>query len=105
MAGKLILLSKYREGILLMCRIQYAFARVNDPSVSWIIPGHGKADNQSKLDKFVLISWCGDGVPEFKKGLYRKFPSALFVDRTDNRHPIVPSRIKVPKRRSPSHPS
>lgn len=27
---------------------------------------------QSKLDKLVLISWCGDGVPEFKKGLYRK---------------------------------
>ncbi|KIR26590.1 hypothetical protein I309_04559 [Cryptococcus deuterogattii LA55] len=37
-------------------RIQYAFARVRDPT--------------SHLDKFVLISWCGDGVPEFKKGLY-----------------------------------
>ncbi|KAG0258075.1 hypothetical protein DFQ27_004808 [Actinomortierella ambigua] len=37
-------------------KIQYAFARVTDPN--------------SSLNKFVLIGWCGDGVPESKKGLF-----------------------------------
>ncbi|KAG0259227.1 hypothetical protein BG011_002782 [Mortierella polycephala] len=37
-------------------KIQYAFARVIDP--------------YSQLNKFVLIAWCGDGVPESKKGLF-----------------------------------
>lgn len=26
---------------------------------------------QSKLAKFVQINWCGEGVPESKKGLFR----------------------------------
>jgi len=26
---------------------------------------------QSTLDKFVLIAWCGEGVPESRKGLFR----------------------------------
>ncbi|KAG0057297.1 hypothetical protein BGZ83_000087 [Gryganskiella cystojenkinii] len=37
-------------------KIQYAFARIIDPN--------------SQLNKFVLIAWCGDGVPESKKGLF-----------------------------------
>ncbi|KAJ3038042.1 hypothetical protein HK097_003306, partial [Rhizophlyctis rosea] len=37
-------------------KIQYAFARVVEPI--------------SGLPKFVLISWCGDGVPVAKKGLF-----------------------------------
>lgn len=37
-------------------RIQYAFARVKDPN--------------TQLPKFVLINWCGEGVPENKKGLF-----------------------------------
>ncbi|KAI8599620.1 hypothetical protein EDD21DRAFT_307761 [Dissophora ornata] len=37
-------------------KIQYAFVRVVDPN--------------SQLNKFVLIAWCGDGVPESKKGLF-----------------------------------
>ncbi|KAF9576434.1 hypothetical protein EC968_008729 [Mortierella alpina] len=37
-------------------KVQYAFARVLDPN--------------SKLNKFVLVAWCGDGVPESKKGLF-----------------------------------
>ncbi|KAF9925739.1 hypothetical protein BGZ65_007598, partial [Modicella reniformis] len=37
-------------------KIQYAFVRVADP--------------YSQLNKFVLIGWCGDGVPESKKGLF-----------------------------------
>ncbi|KAJ3103463.1 hypothetical protein HDU96_009243 [Phlyctochytrium bullatum] len=36
-------------------KIQYAFCRVLEPI--------------SKLPKFVLMSWCGDGVPVSKKGL------------------------------------
>ena len=27
---------------------------------------------QSSLDKFVLIAWCGEGVPESRKGLFRQ---------------------------------
>ncbi|KAL2911976.1 actin binding protein [Polyrhizophydium stewartii] len=37
-------------------KIQYAFARVVEPI--------------SGLPKFVLIAWCGDGVPVAKKGLF-----------------------------------
>ncbi|KAG0321865.1 hypothetical protein BGZ97_010019, partial [Linnemannia gamsii] len=37
-------------------KIQYAFVRIVDP--------------YSQLNKFVLIAWCGDGVPESKKGLF-----------------------------------
>ncbi|KAJ3327134.1 hypothetical protein HDU76_012338 [Blyttiomyces sp. JEL0837] len=37
-------------------KIQYAFCRVIEPI--------------SKLPKFVLICWCGDGVPVAKKGLF-----------------------------------
>ncbi|KAG0349396.1 hypothetical protein BG005_011013 [Podila minutissima] len=37
-------------------KIQYAFARIIDPN--------------SQLNKFILIGWCGDGVPESKKGLF-----------------------------------
>ncbi|KAF8634657.1 hypothetical protein AX15_000796 [Amanita polypyramis BW_CC] len=44
-------------------RIQYAFARVVDPN--------------SKLPKFVQINWCGDGVPEAKKGLFHTHSSAV----------------------------
>ncbi|KAI8901258.1 hypothetical protein BC833DRAFT_578565 [Globomyces pollinis-pini] len=37
-------------------KIQYAFARVVEPI--------------SQLPKFILISWCGEGVPVGKKGLF-----------------------------------
>ncbi|KAG0207611.1 hypothetical protein BGX28_001202 [Mortierella sp. GBA30] len=37
-------------------KVQYAFVRIVDPN--------------SQLNKFVLIAWCGDGVPESKKGLF-----------------------------------
>ncbi|OLY80442.1 Drebrin-like protein, partial [Smittium mucronatum] len=36
-------------------KVQYAFARILDP--------------KTKLNKFVFFSWCGSGVPVFKKGL------------------------------------
>ncbi|ORX81727.1 hypothetical protein BCR32DRAFT_293101 [Anaeromyces robustus] len=38
---------------------QYAFARVTDPN--------------SKLPRFVFISWCGESVPFTKKGMYNTF--------------------------------
>ncbi|KAF9224114.1 actin depolymerizing protein [Gyrodon lividus] len=44
-------------------RIQYAFARVIDAN--------------SKLPKFVQINWCGDGVPEAKKGLFHTHSGAV----------------------------
>jgi hypothetical protein len=44
-------------------RIQYAFARVIDPN--------------SKLPKFVLINWCGDGVPENRKGLFSSHSASV----------------------------
>ncbi|KAG2057588.1 hypothetical protein BDR06DRAFT_951787 [Suillus hirtellus] len=44
-------------------RMQYAFARVIDPN--------------SNLAKFVQINWCGDGVPEAKKGLFHTHSSAV----------------------------
>ncbi|KAJ1719324.1 actin binding protein [Coemansia erecta] len=36
-------------------KVQYAFARVQDPN--------------TQLAKFVFISWCGQGVPVFRKGM------------------------------------
>ncbi|KAJ6624892.1 hypothetical protein B0H10DRAFT_2004715, partial [Mycena sp. CBHHK59/15] len=44
-------------------RMQYAFARVLDPN--------------SNLPKFVQINWCGDGVPEQKKGLFHTHANAV----------------------------
>ncbi|KZS94673.1 actin depolymerizing protein [Sistotremastrum niveocremeum HHB9708] len=44
-------------------RIQYAFTRVKDPN--------------TELFKFVQINWCGDGVPESKKGLFHTHSSAV----------------------------
>jgi len=38
---------------------QYAFARVTDPN--------------TKLPRFVFISWCGESVPFTKKGMYNTF--------------------------------
>ncbi|KIP01223.1 hypothetical protein PHLGIDRAFT_97125, partial [Phlebiopsis gigantea 11061_1 CR5-6] len=44
-------------------RMQYAFARVKD--------------RNSELDKFVQINWCGDGVPEARKGLFYSHSTAV----------------------------
>ncbi|OCB86325.1 hypothetical protein A7U60_g6639 [Sanghuangporus baumii] len=44
-------------------RIQYAFVRVKD--------------SNTELPKFVQINWCGDGVPESKKGLFHTHSSAV----------------------------
>ncbi|KAG9084727.1 hypothetical protein FS749_005003, partial [Ceratobasidium sp. UAMH 11750] len=44
-------------------RMQYAFVRVIDPN--------------TQLNKFVQINWCGDGVPESRKGLFHTHSSAV----------------------------
>ena len=44
-------------------RIQYAFVRVQDPN--------------SQLPKFVLINWCGEGLPENRKGLFASHSAAV----------------------------
>ncbi|KZT50974.1 hypothetical protein CALCODRAFT_461009 [Calocera cornea HHB12733] len=44
-------------------RIQYAYVRVKDPN--------------SGLTKFVQINWCGDGVPESRKGLFHTHSATL----------------------------
>ncbi|PWZ03488.1 hypothetical protein BCV70DRAFT_155405 [Testicularia cyperi] len=44
-------------------RIQYAFARIKDPN--------------TQLPKFALINWCGEGVPENRKGLFATHSSAV----------------------------
>ncbi|KAG7528346.1 hypothetical protein FFLO_06223 [Filobasidium floriforme] len=40
-------------------RIQYAFARVEDPNTN--------------LERFIQINWCGDGVAAFQKGLFNTY--------------------------------
>lgn len=45
------LIDEFSDGL-----IQYAFVKVIDP--------------QSQLPKYVLISWCGEGVPISRKGLF-----------------------------------
>ncbi|KAL9005727.1 MAG: hypothetical protein Q9188_001484 [Gyalolechia gomerana] len=44
-------------------RIQFAFVRVNDPNTT--------------LPKFVLIAWCGEGVPERTKGYFTSHVAAV----------------------------
>ncbi|CAE6507099.1 unnamed protein product [Rhizoctonia solani] len=44
-------------------KMQYAFVRVKDPN--------------SQLNKFVQINWCGDGVPESRKGLFHTHSGAV----------------------------
>ena len=61
-------------------RIQYVFCRVKDPNVGlanifrlWQLI----TCKQTKLFKFVQINWCGDGVPEVKKGLFHTHSSTV----------------------------
>lgn len=44
-------------------RIQFAFAKVNDPNTA--------------LPKYVLIAWCGEGVPERTKGYFTSHLAAV----------------------------
>lgn len=44
-------------------KVQYAFVRVKDPN--------------TQLPKFVIINWCGEGVPENRKGLLSSHSAAV----------------------------
>ncbi|KAK0202311.1 hypothetical protein DFS33DRAFT_1339060 [Desarmillaria ectypa] len=59
-------------------RIQYAFARVVDPN--------------SNLPKYVQINWCGDGVPEAKKGLFHTHSSAVGRQLLHGAHVVLSAR-------------
>jgi hypothetical protein len=58
-------------------RIQYGFIRVVDPN--------------SKLPKFVLINWCGEGVPESRKGLFTSH-AATVAQYMKNYHVSINAR-------------
>lgn len=49
---------------------------------------------QTKLPKFVQINWCGDGVPEAKKGLFHTHSTAVsrFFRGT---HVVISARNEV----------
>ncbi|KAJ9118521.1 hypothetical protein QFC24_006175 [Naganishia onofrii] len=58
-------------------RIQYAFARVEDPN--------------SNLEKFVQINWCGEGVPERQKGHFNTYASQI-SSFLKNSHIVIQAR-------------
>lgn len=60
-------------------KIQYAFVRVKDPN--------------TQLPKFVLINWCGEGVPENRKGLFASH-SATVADYFRAYHVSINARAE-----------
>jgi len=50
--------------------------------------------SQSQLPKFLQINWCGDGVPEVKKGLFHTHSSSVarFLRGT---HVVISARNEV----------
>ncbi|CAG8559584.1 8724_t:CDS:10 [Paraglomus occultum] len=62
-------------------KIQYAFVRVIDPN--------------TELPKLVLIGWCGEGVPEAKKGLFNShFNEVSSFLKTDVEPAYIMKRIE-----------
>lgn len=55
---------------------------------------------QSELDKFVQINWCGDGVPEARKGLFYSH-SAAVASFLKGSHVVISARNEV---RRPARP-
>jgi len=73
------------------------FSRVTDPNVrsAGVLPIQRLIDyRQTKLPKFVQINWCGDGVPEAKKGLFHTHSTAVsrFFRGT---HVVISARNEV----------
>lgn len=57
--GELVdLIDEFSDG-----RVQFAFVKVNDPNTT--------------LPKYVLIAWCGEGVPERTKGYFTSHLAAV----------------------------
>ena len=50
--------------------------------------------DQSQLPKFVQINWCGDGVPEAKKGLFHTHSGAV-ARYLRGTHVVVSARNEV----------
>ncbi|KAI6006671.1 hypothetical protein F5J12DRAFT_720879, partial [Pisolithus orientalis] len=72
-------------------RIHYALARAIDPNAS------DPTDTWSyfnRLVEFVQINWCGDGVPETKKGLFLTHSSSV-VSLLREPHVVVNARYEV----------
>ena len=61
-------------------KVQYAFARVKDPN--------------TQLPKFVLVNWCGEGVPENRKGLF-PVHSAAVADYFRTYHVSINARTEA----------
>jgi hypothetical protein len=66
----------------------------------YVEPGHIGASliAQSSLDKFVLIDWCGEGVPESRKGLFRGSKTSLNVSD----HKLTLQTLNRPRSRASS---
>lgn len=57
--GELVdLIDEFSDG-----RVQFAFVRVNDSNTT--------------LPKYVLVAWCGEGVPERTKGYFTSHLAAV----------------------------
>lgn len=57
---------------------------------------------QSELDKFVQINWCGDGVPEARKGLFYSH-SAAVASFLKGSHVVISARNEVRRPARPLH--
>lgn len=49
---------------------------------------------QSELSKFVQINWCGDGVPEARKGLFYSHSTAV-ANYLRGSHVVISARNEV----------
>jgi drebrin-like protein len=57
--GELVdLIDEFSDG-----RVQFAFVKVSDPNTT--------------LPKYVLVAWCGEGVPERTKGYFTSHLAAV----------------------------
>lgn len=65
------LVEEFSEG-----RVQFAFVRVRDPNTS--------------LAKNVFIAWCGDGVPEWKKGYFTSHSQIVAKTLQVSERPTIP---------------
>ena len=56
-------------------RIQFAFVKVKDPNTT--------------LPKYVLVAWCGEGVPERTKGYFTNHLNAFSKVLHVSRRPVL----------------
>jgi hypothetical protein len=77
----------------LACKIQMCASVCYSMLRNWLLTFYP----QSQLPKFVQINWCGDGVPEAKKGLFHTHSSAVarFLRGT---HVVISARNEVSRR-------